>query len=137
MNDRLAEILEINPLPANTVSTLVTEDRTVQAINGTVTDDADYAKQNIRTLIETGIPTLRNLIQIANDSQHPRAFEVATQLISAMAGLNKDLLEIHKRELEITQKQQTSQTPASINVKNAVFLGTTKALQDELKNHVR
>jgi len=129
-DDTLVEILDrtaLSPvLPSVTVSAPV-------ATDGTQTNDATYARENIRALIDAGIPTLQNLIRIANDSQHPRAYEVATQLMKTMSDLNKDLMEIHKKELELSEKTASTEN-APIHVKNAVFVGTTKELRNHLKS---
>jgi len=129
-DDTIAEILDrtaLSPVPPS-----VTVPAPV-ATDGTQTNDATYARENIRALIDAGIPTLQNLIRIANDSQHPRAYEVATQLMKTMSDLNKDLMEIHKKEMELSEKTAPTEN-APIQVKNAVFVGTTKELRDHLKS---
>ncbi len=128
--DHLSEILDIEPLEA--ISTDIALPPTVNTAQNSITDDAIYARENIRGLIANSVPTLQNLIQIANDSQHPRAYEVVTQLIKTVSDLNKDLMDIHKKEHELT-KTETPTQGSGINVKNAVFVGTTKELREHLK----
>ena len=138
--DKLSEILDITPLPSTTETTEVVAQH--ESANTTVSDDSSYAQDNIRTLIETGLPTLQNLIRIANDSQHPRAYEVVTQLLKTISDLNKDLMDIHKKEADITKASPADAATAAsvawhnasspIHVKNAVFVGTTKDLKTHL-----
>jgi hypothetical protein len=73
------------------------------------------------------------LLQVANASEHPRAYEVAAGLIKNLADLNKDLLEIQKRRKDLTGE---SVNPAkNINVDKAVFVGSTTELVKFLKNN--
>jgi hypothetical protein len=73
------------------------------------------------------------LLQVANASEHPRAYEVAAGLIKNLADLNKDLLEIQKRRKDLTGE---SANPAkNINVDKAVFVGSTTELVKFLKNN--
>ncbi len=131
MNDKLSEILDIEPLvtpPTNLLVPLTTAPPNTQTAN----DDAVYAREHIRSLIETSVPTLENLIHIANASENPRAYEVVTQLLKTISDLNKDLMDVHKKEQELT-KASAPTTESGIHVKNAVFVGTTKELRNHLK----
>lgn len=131
-HDKLSEILNLDPLPAQTTTALPATLPSTTA-NNSIVDDATYARENIRGLIENSVPTLENLIRIANDSQHPRAYEVVTQLVKTISDLNKDLMDIHKKEQELTKPETPAESASGINVKNAVFVGTTKELRDHLK----
>lgn len=132
-SDAISEILELDPVAVspNIAPPAVIHPSTTA--NNTIVDDASYARENIRGLIENSVPTLENLIKIANDSQHPRAFEVVTQLVKTISDLNKDLMEIHKKEQDLVKPETSSGAGSGINVKNAVFVGTTKELREHLK----
>lgn len=98
----------------------------------TVETDATYARENIRSLIQAGTPALTNLIKIATESQHPRAYEVVTQLLKTISDLNKDLMDVHEKERKLSGN--TAAAPSGdIHVNNAVFVGTTKELHEQLK----
>lgn len=132
IDDTLSEILNIDPLPVTPSDLPVVVVPAANTSTNSAAEDATYARDHIRGLIESSVPTLQNLIKIANDSQHPRAYEVVTQLVKAISDLNKDLMEIHKKEHELT-KPETGSGSGGINVKNAVFVGTTKELHEQLK----
>jgi hypothetical protein len=133
MNDKLSEILDLDPIPEQSTTVLPTTTLSSTTVDNTIVDDATYARENIRGLIENSVPTLQNLIKIANDSQHPRAYEVVTQLVKTISDLNKDLMEIHKKEQDLTKPETPAGTASGINVKNAVFVGTTRELREHLK----
>ena len=94
-------------------------------------DDYEYARGNLRNIIDNGGNVLQNLINIAQVSEHPRAFEVVSQLMKTMIDANKDLISLQKQVKDI--KEDKSKQPAPHNVTNAMFVGNTKDLQKMLK----
>jgi hypothetical protein len=94
--------------------------------------DTNYARKNIKDLIEKGNLAITDLLSVAKASEHPRAYEVAANMIKNLADLNKDLLEIQKRKKDLEPKTTNNQN--GINVEKAVFIGSTKELINALKN---
>ena len=91
--------------------------------------DFQYARENLYNLIERGQDGLEELLEIAKQSQHPRAFEVVGQMIDKLANINKELLNLHKTKKDI----QAEKTSGPTNVTNALFVGSTSELQKLLK----
>ena len=125
LNQTLSEVLDVEPIDYGT--TEIVEAKTP------VEDDAEFARSNIRDLIAKGNVAIDNLLQVANASEHPRAYEVAAGLIKNLGDLNKDLMEIQKRkrDLDPTQSKNNSTT----NIDKAVFVGSTTELVKFLKNN--
>ena len=125
-NEKLSEVFDLEPIvPEDTVQELVPIN------NSVVTDDADFARTNIKELINSGSSALNNLLTVAKDSQQPRAYEVAATLIKNLSDLNKDLMEIQKRKQDLTGESTKNK---NINVDKAVFVGSTTELVKFLKN---
>lgn len=122
LNQKLSEVLDIEPIDIEPAPVTVID---------TTEDDAEFARKNIRNLIEKGNVAMDNLLHVAKESEHPRAYEVAAGMIKNLSDLNKDLLEIQKRKKDLTGE---SQTPKNINVDKAVFVGSTTELVKFLKN---
>ena len=97
----------------------------------TVEDDAEYARQNLRKLIEKGNVAADHIVEIAKQSEHPRAFEVAANMLKNLADMNKDLMEIQKRKKDLTG---VAESKGNINVDKAVFVGSTTELVKFLKS---
>ena len=93
--------------------------------NETVDNDFKYARENLYNIIERGSDALNTLVDVANQSQHPRAFEVVGQLVKTLSDTNKDLLEIQKK-VKVIKKDIPDQPQ---NVTNALFVGNTSELQ--------
>jgi len=125
LNQTLSEVLDVEPIKYT--SSEIIETKTP------IEDDADFARSNIRDLIQKGNVAIDNLLQVANASEHPRAYEVAAGLIKNLGDLNKDLMEIQKRkrDLDPTQSKNNSTT----NIDKAVFVGSTTDLVKFLKNN--
>ena len=89
--------------------------------------DFQYARENLYNLIERGQDGLEELLEIAKQSQHPRAFEVVGQMIDKLANTNKELLNLHKTKKDLT----TESAPKTVS--NNLFVGSTAELQKFLK----
>jgi len=94
--------------------------------------DEDYrlARSNLHDLLTKGQDALDRLMTVANETEHPRVFEVMSQLMRTIVDTNKDLMEIQKRTKELKEKSKNSPT----NVTNALFVGSTSDLQKMLKD---
>jgi hypothetical protein len=124
LNQTLSEVLDVEPIGSTELlpATPITK----------VDDDADFARENIRTLIEKGNLAVDGILHVAKESEHPRAYEVAANLIKNLSDLNKDLMEIQKRKRDLAPQSQRS---GDINVDKAVFVGSTTELVKFLKNN--
>lgn len=125
LNDKLSKALDIEPIVVEETSTEVVE------VRDTIEDDAEFARQNLRTLIEKGNLAADEIMQVASASEHPRAFEVAATMLKNLADMNKDLMEIQKRKRDLAPQI----TQQNINVDKAVFVGSTAELLKQIKNN--
>ena len=123
----LDEVLGIVETPQRDV---VKTEKVKPLVNGQEDEtDFQYARENLYNLIERGQDGLEELLEIAKQSQHPRAFEVVGQMIDKLANTNKELLNLHKTKKDI----QAEKTSGPTNVTNALFVGSTSELQKLLK----
>jgi hypothetical protein len=94
-------------------------------------DDYQLARQTLRKLIIRGEDTLDEMINLAKNSEHPRTYEVAGQLIKTMSDVAKDLLHLQKQVKDI---ETPSKNQGQIgNQTNNVFVGSTEELIRLLK----
>lgn len=96
-----------------------------------IDDDYEYARNNLRGLIENGKIAMENIIFLAKEGESPRAYEVVGQLIKTLAETNKDLLDLAKKSKDL--KGEDKQQPTQVN--NNLFVGSTAELQKLLKSH--
>lgn len=95
----------------------------------TIDNDFQYSRENLYSVIECGSEAMTNLLQLAQETEHPRAYEVLGQLMDKMTTANKELVNLHKQVKDITNGPGIS----TQNVTNALFVGSTAELQKMLK----
>lgn len=98
----------------------------------------DYltVRKNLREILMTGADAIDSVLTVAKESDSPRAYEVAAQLIKAVADVNKDLLDIHKKVKDIQEDEAVTGKATSIT-NNSIFVGSTKDLQQIIKQRYR
>jgi len=125
---------EIFNLPPNDVEGELIVNTPSEKLSPKETDDVDtdyqYARENLYNVIERGSDALNTLVEIANQSESPRAFEIVGQLVKTLADANKDLLEVQNKVKKL--KEETDKGPQ--NVTNALFIGNTTELQKLIKD---
>lgn len=132
LNENLSEIFDVEPINLEEKETTSNE-VVVTETNSVVESDTDFARTNIKSLIEKGNGAIDDLLQVAKHSEHPRAYEVAATLIKNLSDLNKDLLEIQKRKQDL-QGIKPSNDNNDVNIDKAVFVGSTAELMKLIKN---
>lgn len=95
-------------------------------VNQEIESDYKYARENLYGVIEKGSDALDTLIELAKASEHPRAFEVVSQLTKTLVEANKDLLDIQKKVKDL-KREEKDVAPQSVT--NALFVGSTAELQ--------
>lgn len=93
-----------------------------------VSKDYTFARNNLYDVIEKGTYALDNLLHLAKASEHPRAFEVVSQLTKTLVEANKDLLDIQKKVKDL-RAEENANPHSPQNVTNALFVGSTSDLQ--------
>lgn len=97
--------------------------------------DYDYARKNLYDTIEKGARALEELLDVATQSQHPRAYEVLSSTMKTLVDANKELVNLSKKKADETQEQSGSTNTVT---NNNLFVGTThdllKVLSDMKKN---
>ena len=92
--------------------------------------DYEYTRANLYSLIEKGQEAINGIMELAGESDSPRAYEVAGQLIKSVADTTDKLADLQKKikDLEEDSKKTTNNV-----TNNAVFVGSTSELQKMLK----
>ena len=133
LNNKLSEALNTEPVEINpVVEVLPTEIVTTDVVE----EDANFARSNIRELITKGNQAMDQLLAVAKESEHPRAYEVAATLIKSLADMNKDLLDLQKKRKDlIPNGDGFAGNAKNLNVDKAIFVGSTNELVKFLKNN--
>ena len=134
LEDKVNEILGIEPDNKPTLESIVKIDNPpVPRIEDTNKSDVDndykYSRDNYYDLIQKGQEAIEGILEIAKEGQHPRAYEVAGQLITNVAQTVDKLQDLQKKLKDLKDLPKT----ANQNIKNALFVGSTAELQKMLK----
>jgi hypothetical protein len=92
--------------------------------------DYNYIRTNLYAITERSVDALNNLVQIAEQSQHPRAYEVVALLVNTIASAQKDLMSIHREKAKI-HGISAKNSPEVVN--NNLFVGSTSELDEIIK----
>ena len=94
-------------------------------------NDFEYQRQNFYSLVEKGQDAIEGILDLARESEHPRTYEVAGQLIKNVAEVTEKLGDLHLKMQKLKELPDTGPK----NVTNALFVGSTTELQKMLKNN--
>ena len=100
--------------------------------NTKIESDYEVVRRNLHDLVGQGDEAIELMMELARESEHPRAFEVLGQLIKQNAEIGEKILKLHKRKKD----QDKSDEPKQITHKgdtNNVFIGSTAELQKMLR----
>ena len=109
----------------------------VEKIATTVDDvkkDYEYTRGNLYSLIEKGQEAINGILELAQESEMPRAYEVAGQLIKNVADATDKLMDLQKKLKDI-EEEKVGKGPTTVN--NALFVGSTAELAKLLKQQTQ
>ena len=95
--------------------------------------DYEYTRGNLYSIIEKGQEAINGILELALESEMPRAYEVAGQLIKSVSDATDKLMDLQKKLKDVNEEQQ-QKGPSTVN--NALFVGSTADLTKLLKNGV-
>ena len=120
-------------IPSNTDTSI----EKIEQVASTVEDikkDYEYTRGNLYSLIEEGQEAINGILELAQESEMPRAYEVAGQLIKNVADATDKLMDLQKKLKDI-EEEKISKGPTTVN--NALFVGSTAELAKLLKQQTQ
>jgi len=135
IEDKVNEILGIESTEKPTLESIVKVDnppvpRIEDRNKPDIDNDYNYSRESYYNLIEKGQEAIEGILEIAKEGQHPRAYEVAGQLITNVANTVDKLQDLQKKLKDLKDLPKF----ASPQIKNALFVGSTAELQKMLKS---
>lgn len=132
MSKKLEDSLGLNPLPMliNERDYLPEVPKDQQAEH-----DVDQVRDNLYKAVDVAEQAVKDMILIAQQSQHPKAYEALNSIIKTYADVSMGIADLHMKKQRISGKQRPEETGP--NVTNNLFVGSTAELQkmlDDLRN---
>jgi hypothetical protein len=130
--EKLDDTFDVTPIKSEKIDTKIER---VEKINSSMEDihkDYEYTRGNLYSIIEKGQEAINGILELAQETEMPRAYEVAGQLIKNVSDATDKLLDLQKKLKDVT-KEEESKGPT--NVTNALFIGSTAELQKLIKSN--
>ena len=135
MKNNLDDAFNITPTEVEVDQTEVKEPVGIQKpdrlTKNDIEKDYEYTRGNLYSIIEKGQEAINGILELAQDSEMPRAYEVAGQLIKSVSDATDKLMDLQKKVKDVNE-DQPSKGPSTVN--NALFVGSTAELAKLLKN---
>jgi hypothetical protein len=132
IDDKLSQIFDVEPIA---VTAPVTQEITPLAqVNQALESDFETSRSNLHSLLAQGQDALYHALEVAKQSEHPRAFEVVGGLVKHLSDINTQLLDLHKRKQTIDGPTNNSKKEATSVTNNAIYVGSTSDLSKMLND---
>ena len=120
--------VETDIVPAETTKV---QKKEVKSNGNHIQKDYEYTRGNLYSIIEKGQEAINGILELAQESEMPRAYEVAGQLIKSVADTTDKLADLHKKVKDIEADNPKTQNTVT---NNALFVGSTSELSKMLKD---
>lgn len=92
-------------------------------------EDYVYSRDKIKELIAKAEEAIDNMMALASETEHPRAFEVLSGMFKTTTEMMDQLITLQKKRQELTQSQEQKTVSGGNTTNNAIFVGSTTELQ--------
>lgn len=129
MSKTISDTFNVSDVPTE----IITSDGEILPATSDNKVEADYdeTRRNLKVLLMQGQDALMGALEVAKQSEHPRAFEVVGNLIKQMADVNQQLMDVHQQHQKLTGAPK-DKAPQTVN--NNLYVGTTADLNKLIKN---
>ena len=127
IDKELGVVEKIVPQAVNTETEIINYPSSVN--ENDLEEDYEYQRRQFYNLVEKGSDAIDGILELAKESEHPRTYEVAGQLIKNVAEVTEKLGDLQKKMKDLKELPNT----APKNVTNALFVGSTTDLQKMLR----
>ena len=102
-----------------------------------VKDDYEFSRETYRSLVSKSNEAIEQMLNLAMQSEHPRAFEVLSNMLKNTSDMTDKLMELQKRKKDIQKKEEAAADTKPALTQNNLFLGSTTDLQKHLIDQLK
>ena len=128
--NKLDKTFNITPEVVEEETSLIEREKPDRLTKDDIEKDYDYTRGNLYSIIEKGQEAINGILEIAQESEMPRAYEVAGQLIKSVSDATDKLIDLQKKVKEVNEEKEAR---GPNNVTNALFVGSTADLAKLIK----
>ena len=129
MSNKLDKTFNITPEVVEEKPKVIKKEKPDRLTKDDITRDYEYTRGNLYSIIEKGQEAIDGILEIAQESEMPRAYEVAGQLIKSVSDATDKLIDLQKKIKEVNEEEKG---PTSVT-NNALFVGSTADLAKLIK----
>ena len=129
--NKLDKTFNITPEVVEEEIEVVKPEKPARLTQDDITKDYEYTRGNLYSIIEKGQEAINGILEIAQESEMPRAYEVAGQLIKSVSDATDKLIDLQKK-LKDVNEEQVVKGPSTVN--NSLFVGSTADLAKLIKS---
>lgn len=130
IDDKLSEVFDTPPIKVEAELVIPADAKNVTH-SDKIESDYDRARTNIHDLLAKGHEALANALEVAKQSEHPRAFEVVGNLVKQLTDVNQQLIDLHQQKAKLDAPKESEK---KVTNNNAIFVGSTAELTKMIKN---
>ena len=128
--NKLDKTFNITPEVVEEKTTIVEREKPDRLTKDDIEKDYQYTRGNLYSIIEKGQEAINGILEIAQESEMPRAYEVAGQLIKSVSDATDKLLDLQQKLKDVNEEKESK---GPNNVTNALFVGSTADLAKLIK----
>ena len=129
MTKQLDDTFNITPTVVEEETQIIEREKPDRLTKDVVEKDYEYTRGNLYSIIEKGQEAINGILELAEESQMPRAYEVAGQLIKSVSDATDKLMDLQKKLKDVNEEEKKGPS----NVTNALFVGSTADLAKLIK----
>ena len=107
---------------------VVKQSKKVKKVDNTPRDDFEYSRAQLYNIVEKGQEAMNGILDVCQDTQHPRAYEVAGQLVKAVGDVTDKIIDLQRKMKDLEKEDKPTQV-----TNNSLFVGSTADLQKMIK----
>lgn len=134
VDNKLSGIFGIEPIKTNEVIDVTPSGQVVTGNEEELKTDVRNVRTNLYGIVEQGNTALELALEVARQSEHPRAFEVVGGLLKHLADINHQIIDLHAKEKKISEKEKDDGKSVT---NNTLFIGSTDELLSLIKEKKR
>lgn len=131
IDDNLSQVFDIEPIGKTEI--ISRTGNVIPAKNEAFDHDYETTRSNLHSILNQGQDALFHALEVAKQSEHPRAFEVVGGLMKHLSDINHQLLDLHKKK-QALESGKPDDEKATVTNNNAIFVGSTTELSKMLND---
>lgn len=128
IDDNLSQVFDVQPIGETKRTGVAISNFTDESFD----HDYNTSRSNLHALLQQGQDALYHALEVAKQSEHPRAFEVVGNLMKHLSDINHQLLDLHQKKQTLEKPKNEEKVSAPGVTNNAIFVGSTSDLSKML-----